>query len=113
MLTGCASSTPFASAQINLPPLPAYVAGQGKVTKIPKGPLNEAGTKKLIIKLRQSEVNNARAVRIAKANHEYLRRLYYQQPTSGTLVWPGDRPDYRPINRRQYRGLLGGLGQDD
>ena len=111
MLTGCASSTPFANAQVNLAPLPPYVQGQGKIIKIPKGPLDDKGTKKLIIELRKSEVNNARAVRIAKAHSRYTSKLYAQAPKQGPLVWPGDRPNYSPINPKQkeYKGLLGEL----
>jgi len=91
--------------------VPAYVRNQAKLTPIPKGPLNQAGTKKLIVALRRSEVNKARAIRIAIAGNQYNRTLYAQQPKQGVLVWPGDRPDYRPINPKQaqYRGLLGGL----
>lgn len=109
MLSGCATSVPFASAQVNLAPLPAYVQGQGKTVRIPKGPLDAAGTKKLIIALRRSEVNNARAVRIAKTNHQYITNLNSQQvPSGGLFTWPGDKPNYAPINpkAKQYRGLL-------
>lgn len=110
-VSGCASSTPFASAQTNLADVPAYVRNNVKLTPVPKGPLNESGTKKFIVALRRSEVNKARALRISIANHNYNRTLYAQQPRQGILTWPGDKPDYHPINPRssQYRGLLGGL----
>lgn len=90
---------PFASAQVNIADIPAYVKAQTKLTPIPKGPLNQAGAKRLTIALRRSEVNKARALRIAIANHRYNQQLYYQAPgSSNGLIWPGD---YAPINVRR------------
>lgn len=108
-MSGCASSVPFASAQVNLSNMPAYVRAQAKLTPVPKGPLNAAGTKKFIVALRRSEVNKARAIRIAVANHQFNQQLYAQVPRSpGGFIWPGDRVDYSPINtgKKEYRGLL-------
>jgi hypothetical protein len=86
-LIGLVSWTPSANAtfyqqsvraKINIPDLPQSVKAQGKVIDIPKGPITTKNVPALLIKMRQSEAANARAVRIAQQYHAQLQRTYSQ-----------------------------------
>lgn len=56
--------------------LPRSVMVNGKVIRLPKGPLTQKQAKELLIQLRKSELRNAYAVRDARAYYAALRQYY-------------------------------------
>src|SRR5262245_19589354 len=89
MLISCASSTAYVDKSgLNIPNLPSSVTKNGNVIKIPKGPLNKQQVDELLIKLRESEVINARAVRTAKAHYANLQRIYKRKVSRRALGRP-------------------------
>src|SRR5690554_6059431 len=77
MLTGCAQSVHYADTGLEIPDLPASVTSAGRVVTLPEGGLvGQTATTKLLSEVRASELRNARAVNVCKANHQKLQQIY-------------------------------------
>lgn len=61
---------------IMLPNMPQSVEVNGKVIDLPKGPWDKKTTNEVLIKMRQSELVNAYAVRDAKRFYKKLQAEY-------------------------------------
>jgi hypothetical protein len=77
-LISCETSKISSSASIKLPNLPSSIRRGGKLTPIPKSAkgLTEKETNELLIRLRESEANNARAAKSAQRFYDKIKKEY-------------------------------------